>query len=382
MTRTTVMAWVGTRADLFPLGPVLEALGRAGDLSLRLVVTAAVRPLLTQLELGATDVAVLTTELQVGGSEQSTSGSRAGAEFAGILAQEEPDALVVLGDRWELLFVVPPAVLLGVPVVHLHGGEVTEGAIDDRIRHAVSKLADLHCVSTEDAARRLRQLGEPADRIVVTGAPSLDRLVGTTPLSDDELAGLLGGPVGRPFALATYHPATAADEDPGLVTDALIRALAATTRTAVVTHPGLDAGREQIIIRLSAAAGGGDSDLRVVANLGADYPRVMAAADLVVGNSSSGILEAASLSVPVVDVGHRQLGRERGANVINVPAEQQAIEIGIRQALDPAFRALVRTVTNPYGDGRASARIVAVIRRAIASPVSQKPFVDLPVGAR
>src|SRR6478735_4928385 len=118
------------------------------------------------------------------------------------LRDESVDVLVVLGDRWELLYVVPPAVLLGVPVVHLHGGEVTEGALDERVRHAVTKLADQHCVASEDAAARLRQLGEVPERIHVTGAPGLDRLAAAAPADDEALARLLGvGSVQRPFAL-------------------------------------------------------------------------------------------------------------------------------------------------------------------------------------
>lgn len=376
MTDPVVLVWVGTRADLFPLGPVIEALGRADGLRTRVVASDAVGDLLGQVELSGVDVHRLSTPLSVAGrSAQLESGPRLAIEFSQLLTRWEPAAILVLGDRWELLYVVPPAVLAGIPIVHLHGGELTEGAIDDRVRHAVSKLADLHCVSTAGAARRLRQLGEPTDRVVVTGAPSLDRLAGVRVPTDPELARMLGGVVVRPLALATYHPATAADEDPGLTVDAMLEALLATTGTAVVTAPGLDAGRETIVARLAAAAAAQPS-LRLVANLGASYPRVMAAADVVVGNSSSGILEAASLSMPVVDIGLRQAGRERGSNVITVGTDAQAIATGIRRALTPAFRDSVRRAGNPYGDGHAADRIVAVTRRAVHGLPAGKPFID------
>lgn len=377
MTASAVMVWVGTRADLFPLGPVLEGLARAEGIRPCAVVNDVAAPLLDEVDLAGVDVHRLTSSLNAESRQaEALSGPAVAAEVTDLICRLSPAAMVVLGDRWELLYVVPPAVILGVPVVHLHGGEVTGGAIDDRVRHAISKLADLHCVSTAGAARRLRQLGEMPDRVVVTGAPSLDRLTSVTPASDDELATILHGELRRPLALATYHPATAADEDPAATTDAILEALSASTGTAVLTHPGLDAGRSVVLERLTAAAQA-NSALRLVASLGADYPRVMAAADVVVGNSSSGILEAASFGIPVVDVGARQTGRERGINVITVEAEEASIAAGIRRALGSDFRATARTAGNPYGDGHAADRIVAAVRRAVAGVPLGKPFVDM-----
>lgn len=378
MTDRLVAVWVGTRADLFPLGPVLEALGRAEGLRTAAVLSEALGHLVEQVDLSAVETYRLTSGPSASDrTAQANSGARITTELTELLARLEPAVLIVLGDRWELLYIVPPAVILGIPVVHLHGGEVTEGAIDDRVRHAVSKLADLHCVSTVGAARRLRQLGEPTERIVVTGAPSLDRLTTVSPASDDELETLLGGGVIRPLALATYHPATAADEDPATTTDAMIAALLDTTGTAAITSPGLDVGRDRVLERLALAAAN-HAPIRLISSLGADYPRVMAAADVIVGNSSSGILEAASCSVPVVDIGLRQSGRERGANVITVEAESYAIADGIRRALSPAFRRAARAIINPYGDGHAADRIVEVVRRAAAGVPIRKPFVDAP----
>ena len=265
---------------------------------------------------------------------------------------------MVLGDRWELLYAVPPVVLLGVPLVHLHGGEVTEGAIDDRVRHAVSKLADLHCVSTEAAAAaRLRQLGEPAERIVVTGAPSLDRVAAVRPAGDATLERHLGRPARRPLALVTYHPSTAGGPEAGAGARAVLAAVAATTGSALITHPGLDSGREAVLTAITAAERAHPT-LAAVASLGTDYLPVLAACDVVVGNSSSGILEAASFGVPVVNVGDRQRGRESGVNVVDAAEDQEAIEDAIRHCLDPDFRLRARGAVNVYGDGRAAGRIL------------------------
>ena len=214
---------------------------------------------------------------------------------ARVLRDLVPDVVVVLGDRWELLHVVPQVFLAGVPLVHLHGGEVTEGAVDERVRHAVTKLADQHCVASEDAARRLRQMGEPAERVHVTGAPGLDRLAAVSRLDDDELGRVIGVEVRRPVALFTYHPPTAeAGADVGRWAAEALAACVELCGTVVATHPGMDAGREEVLAALAEAALR-DTRLVVVEALGRDYPRVLASVDVVVGNSSSGIIEAASV---------------------------------------------------------------------------------------
>jgi UDP-N-acetylglucosamine 2-epimerase (non-hydrolysing) len=378
VARVTVFA--ATRAELFPLAPVLRALAEAPDLEVTLLAGDPLEAPLADLGLAAAGVSVRRLPAgpdRPGAAAMGAAGAELSALVAAALADLRPDAFVVLGDRWELLYAVPPAVLGGVPVVHLHGGEVTEGAIDDRVRHAVTKLADLHCVSTEDAAARVRQLGEPPDRVVVTGAPSMDHLVTVAPATDAELAGILGRPVRRPLALVTYHPVTAGGPDPATGAGNVLDAVAATAGTAVVTHPGPDLGREAVLERISAAVTAWPQ-LVEVPSLGAAYLPVMAAADVVVGNSSSGILEAASLGVPVVNVGDRQRGRVSGANVIDAPEDRDSVEVAIRAALEPAFREQARQAVNVYGDGKAAPRIVDVVRRAVVGGLQRKAFHDLP----
>jgi len=266
-----------------------------------------------------------------------------------------------------------------VPVVHLHGGEVTEGAVDERVRHAVTKLADHHCVASADAAARLRQLGEPAERIHVTGAPGLDRLAGAVPLPDADLAALVGlESVERPLGLFTYHPPTAQTGAPvgEWARDAAEAALAV-CGTVVATHPGMDEGRDEVLAALSELAGH-EPRLRLVPALGRDYPRVLAASDVVVGNSSSGVIEAATLHVPAVDIGERQRGRLRGDNVVHAAEGRVAVEAALRTALSPRWRQHSAAVTNPYGTGAASSLILDIVRTA-ARAGRVKRFVDLPV---
>lgn len=383
--RLRVAVFVGTRADLGPLSPVITALADAADIDLHLFTgvayagdeLAAALPATSRVdgwrdavhEL-AEPIGTITVEAML------EHGPRLAAGASRLLREVAPDVFVVLGDRWELLYAVPPAFFAGVPIVHLHGGEVTEGALDERVRHAVSKLADQHCVASEDAAARLRQMGEPADRVHVTGAPGLDRLARAEPYSDAELGEQLGVPVRRPVALFTYHPPTAEAGAP--VGAWAAEALAATLEhcgTVVATYPGMDAGREEIIAALTKAADG-EPGVVVVEALGARFPRVLASVDVVVGNSSSGIIEAAAAHLPAVNIGARQQGRLRGANVVDVAEGSAAVSKGLAVALSPEFGAQARTVVNPYGSGDASHRILDIVRQAPASP-RVKPFVDL-----
>lgn len=380
--QVAVAAFVGTRADLGPLGPVLTALADAPDLDLTVLtgigwtaqsLTAALPPpdepwqvvALADPVVGPLDAAAVVRH----GPVLSAGAGR-------YLLDAAPDVLVVLGDRWELLHVVPQAVLAGTRVVHLHGGEVTEGALDERVRHAVTKLADQHCVASEDAARRVRALGEPADRVHVTGAPGLDRLTGLARPSSEELAAVLGREVVRPLALFTYHPPTAVDgAEVRAWASGALRATLDRCGTVVVTHPGMDAGRDEVLAALTEVAD--DPRVVVVENLGPAYPVVLAGADVVVGNSSSGIIEAASVGVAAVDVGERQRGRLHADNVVHGAEGEVAVGAALDLALSEDHRARAAAVVNPYGDGHAAARVVDVVRAAPAASRA-KPFVDAP----
>ena len=381
----TVAVFVGTRADLGPLSPVLEALQSATDVTLRVLtgvmyaaddLVAALPSSVTADEWRTAVVPLAVPMSAVTVDAQLEQGALLARACGRALKDEHVDVLVVLGDRWELLYVVPPAVLLGVPVVHLHGGEVTEGALDERVRHAVTKLADQHCVASEDAAARVRQLGEPADRVHVTGAPGLDRLATASPIPDADLGELLGTTVERPLALLTYHPPTAQPDAPvGQWAHEAAEAALATCGTVVATHPGMDEGRDEILTALTGLAAR-EPRLRLVAALGRDYPRVLAAADVVVGNSSSGVIEAATLHVPAVDIGERQRGRLRGDNVVHAAEGREAVEAALRTALSPRWREHAAHVANPYGTGTASAAILDIVRTAAVAPRA-KHFVDL-----
>lgn len=376
MSAVTVGIFIGTRADLSPLVPVLRLL----DPRTASVATAVGFDADT-LRAEFADRAIALPVDQVGPvvhraepAELVRAGAGIAAGIPAWLASRAVDVLVVLGDRWELLYAVPPAVLLGVRVVHLHGGEITEGALDDRIRHAMTKLADQHAVATAAAAEVVGQLGEPADRIHRTGAPGLDLLVAAPAPDDSAWHETVPGVASRPLALVTVHPPTASDEAPADLVAAVLDAVADTCAAAIVTDPGPDPGRDEIMRVLEAEH---RPQFVRVPSLGRHYPAVLRSVDVVVGNSSSGVIEAAAAGVRAVDVGDRQHGRERADSVEHAAPVRADIAAAIRRALaagpvaDPG----------PYGDGHAAARIVDVIASAPAVP-RRKPFLRTNGAAR
>jgi UDP-N-acetylglucosamine 2-epimerase (non-hydrolysing) len=376
-----VIVFVGGRADLGPLAPVLDAIAQRPGFDVTAVTALTFDSASLRAELSSHGVAPGVQVAAVGpllDGDQAESLVRCGARVSEGMSRvlsEDVDALVVLGDRWELPWVVMPAVLLGVPVVHLHGGEVTEGAIDERVRHAVTKLADVHCVASQDAARRLRQLGEEPASIHVTGAPGLDRYRTTDAATEDELATILRRALARPLALFTYHSVTTEPAD--VVAEhaaAALRAAAGVAAQVLVTHPGPDSGRDAVLTAITEAAGRLDNVV-VVPSLGSRYPSVLAASDIVVGNSSSGVIEAASVGIPAVDIGLRQKGRLRGANVLHADDGFATVADAVRQGLDPGFASSWGHLLNPYGDGQASEAIADVIVSA-GRPARRKRFMD------
>ncbi|MDQ0868777.1 UDP-N-acetylglucosamine 2-epimerase (non-hydrolyzing) [Arthrobacter sp. V1I9] len=382
-----VLAFAGTRADLFPLGPVLVAL--AADPSIELHIATAIGfPQGTAqdrlLEAGLRQGTFTHHELALYLAEpspvlQAQYGARLSAAVADLLPEVVPDAVVVLGDRWELLYALPPVVISGIRLIHLHGGEVTEGALDERVRHAVTKLADQHCVSTAQAVRRVAQLGEAAERIHQTGAPGLDRFANPTPLTDEEFLAEFGVPLVQPLVMATYHPATAEmEQNAGELARQVFEEVISQAGTTILTYPGFDAGREHIIAVLKDIESSEIPGVVVRESLGPLYPRVMATVRALVGNSSSGILEAASFHVPVVNIGERQRGREAGANVLHCRDDRNEIRATIEKALSAQFRLLSSSVVNPYGNSHSAEPIKRVILGSPAEGLT-KAFIDLPL---
>lgn len=282
--------------------------------------------------------------------------------FAQSYARFRPEILVVLGDRFEMYSAALAALPFKMAVAHIHGGEVTTGAIDDALRHSMTKLSHLHFVSIHEYRRRVIQLGEEPWRVVVCGAPSLDNLHDTSLLSREELAEKFDVSLDDKFLLTTFHPVTLEYEETERQFAELLAALDACGQPILFTMANADTNG-RIINRMIRDFVKTHALAQAVDNLGTQgYFSAMALATAMVGNSSSGIIEAASFNMPVVNIGSRQDGRVRGQNVIDVGYDQKSILDGIKKALDPAFRGRLEGSPNPYGTGHASGKIVKVLK--------------------
>lgn len=295
--------------------------------------------------------------------------------FARALARLKPDLLVVLGDRWELLAACSTAVVLRIPIAHLHGGEASEGTLDEQVRHAVTKLAHLHFTAAEPYRRRVVAMGENPRHVFNVGAPGLEALRELKPLGAAELARRVGMPLTGRLALVTVHPETVGARAGGVL-EAVLAGLDRAGLRAVLTYAGSDAGGRAINARLKRYAASRPGRARAVASLGQrGYLSLLARADVVVGNSSSGIIEAPSLKTPTVNVGARQDGRLRALSVIDCAPNAAAVAAALRRALSPAFRFRCRG-KNPYGAGPVSAKIVSILKRMPLDGLLVKRFHD------
>lgn len=296
--------------------------------------------------------------------------------MAQALARLSPDLLLVLGDRYEILAAVATALVMRIPVAHIAGGDVTEGAMDNAIRHAITKMAHLHFTTTDEAAARVRSMGEPADRIHAVGSPGIDRILATPRLNRGDVFAALGLEPTPRLLLVTFHPVTLRDDSRAQL-GALLAALATLGPEFSLVFTGVNADPEGATLdRDIAAFCAGRRGAVHRGSLGSRlYFSAIAACDAVVGNSSSGLYEVPSFGKPTVDIGDRQKGRLRAASVIHCEPTEGAIAAALRQALALDASAAV----NPYGDGRASQRIAGVIAAVPdARALLRKPYSEAP----
>lgn len=326
-------------------------------------IQASGRPIAARLETLTGGDAPLDAAMSIGLGVQ---------KFAQVFCDHRPELVVALGDRFEMHAAVLAAVPFRLPVAHIHGGEETEGAIDNVLRHSITKLSHLHFCSTELAGRRIRAMGEAPERVHVVGAPALDALKRFEPLSASEMGERFGVELRTGYVLAVLHPETLKAHNAHQDANALIDALDRFGAPVVVTGSNADPSGEALTEAMRAAAHARPGWTFVHSFGAAGFHTAMAHARLMAGNSSAGIIEAASFALPVVNIGDRQAGRERSENTIDAPAEPGAILAALRKADAPAFRHAARQGGNVYGDGRAGDRIADVIKGALKTGIDAR----------
>jgi UDP-N-acetylglucosamine 2-epimerase (non-hydrolysing) len=285
--------------------------------------------------------------------------------FADALDRLKPDVLVVLGDRFEALAVVQAATVLRIPVAHVHGGELTEGAYDDAFRHAITKMSCVHFTAAEPFRKRVIQMGEAPGTVFNVGAIGLDHISRHQLMTVDELAKSLGFALVQPYFMVTYHPVTVAAEDPEQATRSLLQSLDSFPNYQVIlSYPNADNGGRRIIPLLEEYAERWAGRVLAIPSLGSGrYLAALSRASAMIGNSSSGLIEAPAFGVPTVNIGARQQGRLAAESVLHCPPASDAIAEAIAKAVEPAFAHASKSVRNPYGQGDASRQIVTIIER-------------------
>jgi UDP-N-acetylglucosamine 2-epimerase (non-hydrolysing)/GDP/UDP-N,N'-diacetylbacillosamine 2-epimerase (hydrolysing) len=280
--------------------------------------------------------------------------------LADALTAWRPDILLLIADRYEMLAPASVALALRIPIAHIEGGEISKGAIDDHVRNALTKLAAIHFTSTPTARRRVISMGEEPGRVHHAGAPSLDHLTRSVLLNRNTIETQLGITLTPPTILAAWHPVTIL-RNTNAEADAFFAVLAAAPGQLIFVYPNADAGSHALIQRTRQLAAA-RPNTHIYVNLEAiTYWSLLANVTCMIGNSSSGIMEAASFALPVVNVGMRQQGRERARNIIDAPAETEAIQAALHRALSPEFRNSLAGMENPYGNGTAAQTIARVL---------------------
>jgi UDP-hydrolysing UDP-N-acetyl-D-glucosamine 2-epimerase len=384
MTRR-ICVITGSRADYGHLAPVMQAIAADPALRLQVIVCGAHldRRFGDTWKTIKADGFVIDAKVQAPLDDDSNLATAAvtGATVTGVareLDRLKPDIVVLLGDRYEILAAGVAALLMKVPIAHIHGGEVTEGAFDDAMRHALSKMASLHFAAAAPYKARLVQMGEDPERVIVTGAPGLDD-VDTIKPADDAALAALGLTPAEPLLLVTYHPVTLEGDSGKTALDHLLAAVAVYTDAAMVfTGVNSDPGHAVLKDTIAAFVAKDPKHRIAVDSLGRQrYLAVMKRAAAVIGNSSSGLIEAPALGVPTINVGDRQKGRLRAPSVIDCGSTESAIRAALLRALDPVFRAAAKHQRPPYGGGGAALRIVAALKDVSLMQLSTKRFHDI-----
>lgn len=361
----------GTRAEYGLLKPLIEKIHRDSSLELQLLVTGShLSPEfgLTYKEIEKDGFTIDEKVEIVLSSDTSAAITKSMAlalmGFGQCFDRLKPDMLIVLGDRYEIHAVATAAVVFKIPIAHLHGGEITEGAYDDIFRHSITKMSHLHFTSTEEYRKRVIQLGEEPERVFNVGAIGVENILKAQYLSREELEASIDFKLNKSYALITFHPETLSSASAEEEALSLLGALDRFPKLGLIfTKANSDTEGRVINKLIDEYVSRNKARARVFDSLGQlRYLSAMKYAAVVVGNSSSGIIEAPSLKVPTVNIGDRQRGRLQAQTVINCNAKEEEIAAAIEKALTPEFKEKALCSVNPYGSGETSGIIIEKIK--------------------
>lgn len=299
--------------------------------------------------------------------------------FADAFNRLQPDVLVILGDRTEALAAAQAAMIARIPIAHLHGGEITEGAIDESIRHSITKMSHLHFVAADTYLKRVIQLGEQPERVFNFGALGIENMRRLALKNREELESALQFSLGSPTFLVTFHPTTVKEGTTEGAIKQLIEALEAFPEASVIiTKPNSDPEGQIIIDHIEQYALLHPNRVKVFASLGqVNYLSMIQLCDVVIGNSSSGLIEVPSFKKATVNIGYRQSGRLKAESVIDCDNNKESIVIAIRKALSPEFKQILDNVATPYDEGVPSIQIKEQLKKADLSDILVKKFHDM-----
>lgn len=378
----------GTRAEYGLLRWVMEGIRQSSVLELQLIATGA--HLSPEFGLTYRDIEgdgfridrrmemLLSSDTPIGVTKSLGLGVLG---FADALAELKPDLLLILGDRYEIFAAAAAAMVARIPIAHLHGGETTEGAIDEAIRHAITKMAHLHFVAAEDYRRRVIQLGEAPERVYTVGGLGIDNILKLGLLDRAALEAALDFRLGPRNLLVTFHPVTLESGTAASQVTELLAALEELTETHVIfTMPNADTEGREVMRQIRTFVDLHSQTAKAFTSLGQlRYLSAIAQVDAVLGNSSSGLAEVPTFKKPTVNIGDRQRGRLRAASVIDCVPERTAILAALRETGTADFRARLAASVNPYGTGGASNAIVAALEALAERPFDhflKKRFID------
>jgi UDP-hydrolysing UDP-N-acetyl-D-glucosamine 2-epimerase len=381
MSKRKICIVTGTRAEYGLFYPIMKKIEASDNLELQLIVSTmhlseAFGSTYKQIEKDGFQIDEKIENLVASDTKSAIAKSTG---LATILISDafnrlQPDVVLLLGDRFETHAAATTAMLMNIPIAHIHGGEITEGAVDEQIRHAITKMSYLHFTSTETYRKRIIQMGEDPSRVFVSGAPGVDNMMHLSFLTKEELENNLNWQFREQSALFTYHPVTLKNSNLEEELHTIFTALKKSDLNILFTYANADDNGRFINQKIEAFCQTDPVKYKVVKSLGQQrYLSAMQYVDLLIGNTSSGIIEAASFQKPVVNIGERQKGRLQSGNVIDCTLEE--LETAITKACSSDFQNHCKSIKNIYGNGHASDKIVNVLSHQELSVI--KKFIDM-----